>query len=58
MCLADEATAKKCVPLFVQELGRATNPAVDRLLLIKGLGALVFHMLCNLLWMQYVTVCM
>ena len=27
-CLVNEATAKKCVPLFVQELGRATNPAV------------------------------
>ena len=27
-CLVDEPTAKKCVPLFVQELGRATNPAV------------------------------
>ena len=27
-CLVDEATAKKNVPLFVQELGRATNPAV------------------------------
>ena len=27
-CLVDEATAKKSVPLFVQELGRATNPAV------------------------------
>ena len=27
-CLVDEATAKKCMPLFVQELGRATNPAV------------------------------
>ncbi len=27
-CLVDEATAKKCVPLFVQELGRATSPAV------------------------------
>ena len=25
---SNEATAKKCVPLFVQELGRATNPAV------------------------------
>ena len=29
-CLVDEATAKKCVPLFVQELGRATNAAVGR----------------------------
>ncbi len=27
-CLVDETTAKKSVPLFVQELGRATNPAV------------------------------
>ena len=27
-CLVDEATAKKNVPLFVQELARATNPAV------------------------------
>ena len=25
-CLVNEATAKKCVPLFVQELGRSTNP--------------------------------
>ena len=33
LCLTDEATAKKCVPLFVQELGRAKNPAVRLLLL-------------------------
>lgn len=29
LCLTDEATAKKCLPLFVQELGRAFNPAVS-----------------------------
>ncbi|GAB4813688.1 hypothetical protein N2152v2_000734 [Parachlorella kessleri] len=28
LCLTDEALAKKCVPLFVQELGRAQQPAV------------------------------
>ncbi|EIE24970.1 hypothetical protein COCSUDRAFT_83663 [Coccomyxa subellipsoidea C-169] len=28
LCLTEEATAKKCLPLFVQELGRASNPAV------------------------------
>ncbi|BDA42617.1 probable condensin complex subunit 1 at C-terminar half [Coccomyxa sp. Obi] len=28
VCLTDEATAKKCLPRFIQELGRATNPAV------------------------------
>lgn len=27
-CLVDEALAKRCVPLFVQELGRAAAPAV------------------------------
>jgi condensin-2 complex subunit D3 len=31
LCLTDEALAKKCVPLFVQELGRAANPAVRTL---------------------------
>lgn len=29
VCLTDEAIAKKCLPLFIQELGRATNPAVS-----------------------------
>ena len=29
VCLTDEALAKKCVPLFVQELGRARDPAVS-----------------------------
>ncbi len=29
VCLTDEATAKKCLPRFIQELGRATNPAVE-----------------------------
>ena len=28
LCLADEALAKRCVPLLVQELGRAPLPAV------------------------------
>ena len=28
LCLTDEPLAKKCVPLFVQELGRAQQPAV------------------------------
>lgn len=28
LCLTDEAAAKKCVPLFVQELARARDPAV------------------------------
>ena len=28
ICLTDEATAKKCLPRFIQELGRADNPAV------------------------------
>ncbi len=27
-CLVDEALAKRCVPIFVQELGRAAAPAV------------------------------
>jgi len=27
-CLVDEALAKRCVPLFVQELGPAAAPAV------------------------------
>lgn len=29
VCLTDEATAKKCLPRFIQELGRAINPAVE-----------------------------
>jgi hypothetical protein len=29
LCLTDEATAKKCLPLFVQELGRDSHPAVS-----------------------------
>ena len=28
LCLVDEALAKKCVPMFVLELGRASAPAV------------------------------
>jgi len=28
LCLVNESLAKKCVPLFVQELGRAASPAV------------------------------
>ena len=28
LCLTDEGLAKKCVPLLVQELGRAHAPAV------------------------------
>lgn len=28
LCLVNESLAKKCVPLFIQELGRAASPAV------------------------------
>ncbi len=36
ICLADETTAKKCVPLFIQELGRSTNPAVRIIPLLRS----------------------
>ncbi|WIA29655.1 hypothetical protein OEZ86_012141 [Tetradesmus obliquus] len=34
VCLVDEALAKKCVPLFVQELGRSSSPVVRNNILV------------------------
>ena len=36
MCLADEMLAKKCVPMFVQELERAMLPAVRNNIMVRG----------------------
>eukprot|EP00775_Hariotina_reticulata_P011091 gene11092-11246_t len=42
LCLVDEALAKKCVPLFVQELGRSPSPMVRNNIMV-GLSDMVIQ---------------
>ena len=60
LCLTDEGLAKKCVPLLVQELGRAHAPAV-RNNIIVALADMCIQVgltLCTIYWIHHHLVCL